>query len=93
MLAHHKRFATTPRRKRTRPSVGQIGPSAALRRLPDALHRAARRALPKEPICTHQIDSYLPRTALRAGAYFTILAMVWVVPWPGAISTNSTLPP
>ena len=64
MLAHHKRFATTPGRKRTRPPVGQIGPSAALRRLPDALHRAARRALPKEPICSHQIDSYLPRTAL-----------------------------
>ena len=68
MLAHHKLFATTPGRKSTRPSVGQIGPSAALRRLPDALHRAARRALPKEPICTHQIDSYLPKTALRADA-------------------------
>jgi len=36
MLAHHKLFATTPGRKRTRPPVGQIGPSAALRRLPDA---------------------------------------------------------
>ena len=64
MLAHHKRFATTPGRKRTRPAVGQIGPSAALRHLPDAPHRAARRAWPNEPICTHQIDSYLPRTAL-----------------------------
>jgi hypothetical protein len=64
MLAHHKHIATTPGRKRTRPKERQIGPSAALRRLPDALHRAARRALPTEPICTHQIDSYLPRTAL-----------------------------
>ena len=64
MLAHHKHIATTPGRKRTRPAVGQIGPSAALRHLPDAPHRAARRAWPNEPICTHQIDSYLPRTAL-----------------------------
>jgi len=55
MLAHHKHIATTPGRKRTRPKVRQIGPSAALRRLPDPLHRAARRALPKEPICSHQI--------------------------------------
>ncbi len=39
-------------------------------------HRAARRAWPNEPICPHQIDSYLPRTALSTairnilGRYF-----------------------
>ncbi len=32
--------------KRTRPSVGQLGPLDALRRLPDDPHRAARRAWP-----------------------------------------------
>jgi hypothetical protein len=78
MPAHHKLFATTPGRKITRPKERQIGPSAALRRLPDpssaaaalplrrvdALHRAPRRAWPNEPICTHQIDYYLPSTAL-----------------------------
>ncbi len=71
MLEHRQRGATTPRRKRTRPSVRQNGFSDASRRLPDVLHRAARRALPKEPICTHQIDSYLPRTALDARTWTT----------------------
>jgi len=47
---HRTRNATPPRRKRTRPSVGQIGPPATLRRSPDAPHRASRRALPDEPI-------------------------------------------
>ena len=42
------------RARKTRPSVGQIGPPAALRHLPDAPHRAARRASPDEPIWLHQ---------------------------------------
>ena len=36
MLSHRQRCATTPRGKRTRPSVGRIGSPAALRRLPDS---------------------------------------------------------
>ncbi len=35
-VEHRQRGATTPRRKRTRPTARQIGPSAALRRLADA---------------------------------------------------------
>jgi hypothetical protein len=42
------------RAREPEPSVGQIGPPAALRRLPDAPHRAAHRALPEEPIWRHQ---------------------------------------
>ena len=48
MLAHWQRGATTPRRKRTRPPVGQIGPSGASRRSPDAQHRASRRSYPRD---------------------------------------------
>jgi len=35
--------------------VGKAGPSATLRRLPDAPHRAARRVLPSEPAFRHQM--------------------------------------
>ncbi|MDF2369709.1 MAG: hypothetical protein P1V21_02840 [Rhizobiaceae bacterium] len=35
--------------------MGKAGPSATLRRLPDAPHRAARRALPSEPVFRHQM--------------------------------------
>ena len=45
--SHHKCNPTTPGAKSARPEGWlHIGPSAALRRLPDAPHRAARRALP-----------------------------------------------
>ena len=44
---HHKCKPTTPGVKSARPEGWlHIGPSAALRRLPDAPHRAARRAWP-----------------------------------------------
>jgi hypothetical protein len=46
--AHRQRYATTPRRKSTRPSVGHIGSPGALRPSPDALHRASRRACPEK---------------------------------------------
>jgi len=54
-----------PRIESTRPAVGQIGSPGALRHLPDA--KASRYAprLPGKPICSHQIDSYLPGTALE----------------------------
>jgi len=63
-VVHLGRHATTPRRKRTRPSVGQIGPPAMLRRSPDAPHRASRRASPDEPIWLHQIDPIWSDNAL-----------------------------
>ncbi len=45
--SHHKCKPTTPGAKSARPEGWlHIGSSAALRRLPDAPHRAARRALP-----------------------------------------------
>ncbi len=56
-----------------RPSVGRIGPPGSLRRLPDpssaaaalplrrvdALHRAAHRAYPGDPIRSHEVSHYL----------------------------------
>ncbi len=49
-VGHWIRHATPPQRKRTRPSVGQLGFSGALRCLPDAPHRAAQRACPKSRV-------------------------------------------
>ncbi len=56
-VGHRMRSATRPRDKRTRPSVGRRGSSAAFRRLPaiwdsGAPHRAARRACP--PHCPNE---------------------------------------
>jgi hypothetical protein len=48
-VGHFKRRATPLAAKSIRPEVGRVGPPAALRRLPDAPHRAARRAYPVEP--------------------------------------------
>jgi hypothetical protein len=50
LCSHNKQCATRPAVKSARPSVARIGPPGALRRLPDALHRAARRAYPGDPI-------------------------------------------
>ena len=47
---HHKQRATRQAGKSARPSVARIGSPGALRRLPDALHRAAHRAYPGDPI-------------------------------------------
>ena len=55
-----------PRVKSTRPAVGQIGFPGALRRLPDAKASRCAPRLPGKPICSHQIDSYLSGTALKA---------------------------
>ncbi len=55
MHKHRQRRATKPRRKRTRPSVGQIGFSGALRRLPDATASRFTPRLPEKPICRHQM--------------------------------------
>jgi hypothetical protein len=46
-MVYRPRSATRPRRGRTRPSVGQIGVSGALRLLPDTPNRAASRACPR----------------------------------------------
>ncbi len=50
LCLHNKQCATWPAVKSARPSVARIGPPGALRRLPDALHRAAHRAYPGDPI-------------------------------------------
>jgi hypothetical protein len=54
LCLHNKQCATWPAVKSARPSVACIGPPSAQRaigrRLPDALHRAARRAYPGDPI-------------------------------------------
>ena len=57
---HHKQCATRPAVKSARPSVARIGPPGALRRLPDALHRAARRAYPGGPIRATEGRALLP---------------------------------
>ena len=50
LCLHNKQGATWPTIKSARPSVARIGPPCALRCLPDALHRAAHRAYPGDPI-------------------------------------------
>ena len=50
LCSHNKQCATRPAVKSARPSVARIGPPGALRCLPDALHRAAHRAYPGDPI-------------------------------------------
>ncbi len=50
LCLHNKQRATWPAVKSARPTVGRIGAPGALRRLPDAPHRAAHRAYPGDPI-------------------------------------------
>jgi hypothetical protein len=54
LCLHNKQCATRPAVKSARPSVARIGPPGAQRAigrcLPDALHRAAHRAYPGDPI-------------------------------------------
>ncbi len=73
-----QRCATTPRRKRTRPPVEQIGSPGSLRRSPDAQasrftprlparsrsFASAKAGLPGKPIRLHQIDSIWSDSAL-----------------------------
>jgi len=63
LCRHNKQRATPPACKSARPSLGRIGAAsgvgAALRRLPDAPHRAAHRAYPDDPIRTHEMSHYL----------------------------------
>jgi hypothetical protein len=44
--------------KRPALRVGRIGAPGALRRLPDARHRAAHRAYPGDPIRSHEMSHY-----------------------------------
>ncbi len=50
LCLHNKQCATWPAVKSARPSVARIGPPGVLRCVPDALHRAAHRAYPGDPI-------------------------------------------
>ncbi len=50
LCLHNKQCAIRPAVKSARPSVARLGPPGALRCLPDALHRAAHRAYPGDPI-------------------------------------------
>ena len=60
LCAYNKRRATRLAAKSARPSrVGRIGAPGALRRLPDARHRAAHRAYPGDPIRSHEMSHYL----------------------------------
>jgi len=61
---NRQRGATTPRRKRTRPPVGQIGSPGSLRRSPDAQASRFTPRLPGKPIRLHQIDSIWSDSAL-----------------------------
>ncbi len=64
MPGNRQRCATTPRRKRTRSPVGQIGSPGSLRRSPDAQASRFTPRLPGKPICLHQIDSIWSDSAL-----------------------------
>ena len=59
LCGYNKRRATRLAVKSARPSrVGRIGAPGALRRLPDAPHRAAPRAYPGDPIRSHEMRHY-----------------------------------
>ena len=64
LCAYNKRRATRLAAKSARPlRVGRIGAArlrswVALRRLPDAWHRAAHRAYPGDPIRSHEMRHY-----------------------------------
>ena len=64
---HRIRDATKPRRKESRPPVGQIASPGALCRSPDARASRFTSRLPEKPICRHQIDSIWSESALAVG--------------------------
>jgi hypothetical protein len=62
-MPHNKQRATPPVVQSARPPVGRLGAApfgvgGSLRRLPDALHRAAHRAYPGDPTRTHERGRY-----------------------------------
>ncbi len=76
------------------PAIGR-GKSAPRRRCdtcPMLKHRAPRRAWPNEPICAHQIDSYLPRTALDT-QMSPLQSTVIVSPWINRIMIRTAAIP
>ena len=53
-----QRLGAAGGQKRPALRVGRIGAPGALQRLPDAWHRAARRAYPGDPIRSHEMRHY-----------------------------------